>query len=97
VKNGVFYTAPASMVLIGITRLKVMECLVKLNFRIAEEAISVDRIGQFDAVFLTGTSPKVLPVVRIGNLNYSASNPSVLALIDEYNRMINNYIENKRR
>jgi branched-chain amino acid aminotransferase len=97
VKNGVFYTAPASMVLIGITRLKVMECLVKLNFRIAEEAISVDRIGQFDAVFLTGTSPKVLPVVRIGNLNYSASNPSVLALIDEYNGMINNYIENKRR
>lgn len=97
VKGGVFYTAPTSMVLVGITRLKVLDLLKKLDFRIVEEAILVDQIDQFDAVFLTGTSPKVLPVARVGNLNYSASNSSVLALIDEYNGVINNYIENEKK
>jgi len=93
VKDGVFYTAPSPMVLVGITRLKVFELLKKLDFRIVEEAILVDQIDQFDAVFLTGTSPKVLPVARIGNLNYSTSNRSVLELMEEYNLMITNYIE----
>ncbi|MBL7969420.1 MAG: aminotransferase class IV [Prolixibacteraceae bacterium] len=97
VKGNAFYTAPASMVLVGITRLKVFELLKKLDFRIVEEAIWVDQIDQFDAVFLTGTSPKVLPVARIGNLNYSTSNPSVLELMEEYNLMITNYIENGKR
>lgn len=97
VKGGVFYTAPASMVLVGITRLKVFELLKKLDFRIVEEAILVDQINQFDAVFLTGTSPKVLPIARIGNLNYSTLNPFVLTLIEEYNGMINNYIEKGKR
>lgn len=97
VKNGVFYTAPSSMVLVGITRLKVFECLKKLNFRLIEEAIWADQTDQFDAVFLTGTSPKVLPVAKIGNHTFSVSNPFVLALIKEYNAMIDNYIKSEKR
>ena len=66
VKNDVFYTAPASMVLMGITRQKVLVCLNELGFSIAEEAVLADQISQFDAAFLTGTSPKVLPIKSIG-------------------------------
>ncbi len=97
VKNGVFYTAPSSIVLVGITRLKVFECLKKLNYSLIEEAILAVQTNQFDAVFLTGTSPKVLPVAKIGNQTFSVSNPFVLALIEEYNAMIDNYMKNEKR
>lgn len=97
VRNGVFYTAPSSMVLVGITRVKVFECLKKLNFSLIEEAILADQTDQFDAVFLTGTSPKILPVAKIGNQTFSVSNPFVLALIEEYNAMIDNYIKSEKR
>jgi branched-chain amino acid aminotransferase len=93
VKDEVFYTAPASQILVGITRQKILECLNILDFPIIEEAINASEIDQFDAVFLTGTSPKVLPVRSIGNLIYNTKLPQVTKLIAQYNLLIDLYIQ----
>lgn len=95
VKSGVFYTAPASMVLEGITRQKVLKCLTKLAFPIVEQAVRADEIDQFDAAFLTGTSPKVLPIKSIGTKVFDVRNQAVVRLMDSYNQMIQNYIRNE--
>lgn len=95
VKSGVFYTAPASMVLEGITRLKVIDCLKNLNFQIVEQAVSKDEITDFDAVFLTGTSPKVLPVRAVGEQIFDVKNRAIRKLMDSYNLMIQDYIRNE--
>ena len=87
-KNDVFYTAPVSMVLDGITRQKVLKGLYELGYPVVEEAVKVEEINQFDAVFLTGTSPKVLPVRKIENQFFASSHPLVNKLIDCYNEMI---------
>jgi len=92
VKGDEFYTAPASMVLEGITRKKVLDCLIYLGFSFVEEAVSVDKISDFDAVFLTGTSPKILPVMSIGDRVFDVNNKAIIRLIDSYNLMIQNYI-----
>lgn len=92
VKSEVFYTAPASMILEGITRQKVIECLTKLAFPVVGQAVKADKINLFDAVFLTGTSPKVLPVRAIGSRMFDVQNKAVVRLIDSYNQMIQNYI-----
>jgi len=96
VKDQIFYTAPSSMILVGITRQKVMECLKSLNYGIVEEAISVNQLSQFDSAFLTGTSPKVLPISTIGKLSYSTKNPSVNELIVCYNQLIFNYVRTEK-
>ena len=93
VKDNIFYTAPASAVLIGITRQKVIECITELGFKVAVQAISVTDIGSYDAVFLTGTSPKVLPIRSIGQFEFNAQLLVVKELIDCYNRMIDRYIK----
>jgi len=92
VKDGIFYTAPSSMVLVGITRQKVMECLKILKFSVIEEAVSASQLAQFDAAFLTGTSPKVLPIRSIVNQEFNVQLMSVEKLIERYNNMIADYI-----
>ncbi len=92
VKSDVFYTAPASKVLVGVTRQKVLDCLKDLYYSIVEESINAGEIGQFDAVFLTGTSPKILPVKSIGEKVFDVQNSSVVRLMENYDNMILDYI-----
>jgi branched-chain amino acid aminotransferase len=96
VKDGVFYTAPASKVLVGITRQKVLECLRDLGFEVVEKSVSVKEIDQYDAMFLTGTSPKVLPVKSIGNLNYSNRLNCIKSLMNCYDNRIAQYIRSRK-
>jgi branched-chain amino acid aminotransferase len=93
VRDHVFYTAPASKVLVGITRLKVLECLRNLNFKVVEQAIDSSEIDQFEAAFLTGTSPKVLPIRSVGEFRLDAQFPELIQLMDVYDRMILQYIQ----
>jgi branched-chain amino acid aminotransferase len=95
VKNDIFYTAPASMILEGITWKKVLVCLNELGFSIAEEAVHVNEISQFDAAFMTGTSPKILPIRLIGSQVFDVRNDAVVKLVERYNRMIQDYIRNE--
>lgn len=95
VKGQTFFTSPAEKVLVGITRLKVFECLNALGYPVVEKAIHKSELNLFEAVFLTGTSPKVLPVKSIGNLSFSPHHAGVRALIRKYDEMIDSYLENK--
>lgn len=93
VKGDRFYTAPASKVLVGVTRIKVMECLRELNLTIIEEAVSASKIGAYDAVFLTGTSPKVLPVHCIDTVQFEPKNYFVEQLMVRYDLLIETYLK----
>lgn len=96
VKGNRFYTAPASVVLVGITRQKVLECINELAFPIIEEAVLASEISDFDAAFLTGTSPKVLPVNCIDNFRFPAKNLFVEQLMAKYNSMIEKYLDERK-
>lgn len=96
VKNNCFYTAPASMVLLGVTRKKVLECLNELNCQVIEEAVREYEVSIYDAVFLTGTSPKVLPINAIDEFSFKTGHPMVLELMSQYNKKISEYIQSKK-
>lgn len=96
VKGSRFFTAPVHQVLVGITRQKVLQCLSELAFPIIEEAVLASEIGTFDAVFLTGTSPKVLPVNYIGVVPFQTDNLYVEKLMIKYNSMIESYVSSHR-
>jgi branched-chain amino acid aminotransferase len=96
VKDEVFYTAPESKVLVGITRQKVIECLRQLNFKLVEKSVSAAEISQFDAAFLTGTSPKVLPIRLIGKLRLNTQVLVLQKLMKSYDDKIDAYIEKEK-
>jgi branched-chain amino acid aminotransferase len=92
VKEGKFYTAPATMVLSGITRKKVMDCLSELNYIVVEQAVPANEVCDYEAAFFTGTSPKVLPIHAIDSCGFKTDHLLVKELMNLYNRKIDDYI-----
>lgn len=85
-------TPPSETVLNGITRRKIIEILKAGNYTWIEKTIALSDLGSFDSAFLTGTSPKVLPVRRIENLPFNPGNPLCTSIMDSYDRLVEEYI-----
>ena len=103
-KSNVFFirkecvlTAPGEQVLKGITREKVIYLCSKLNYRFIECPISIDTLPLMDAVFLSGTSPKILPVNRIDQVSYSTGHFMVKNLMAAYDELIQEDISKTRQ
>jgi branched-chain amino acid aminotransferase len=93
VKKDTVYTSPKGSVLIGITRSSVFELCSSLSVEIIEKPISTAFLEGIDGLFITGTSPKLLPVKSIGNTSYDSShNPVIRKLMEAYDEMIEKYI-----
>jgi len=86
------YTAPDEIVLKGVTRHKVLEILKKLSITFFLQPVSVNDLQNMDSVFLTGTSPKVLPVRNIDSLEFNVANSCLRKVMNEYNQLVNNYL-----
>jgi branched-chain amino acid aminotransferase len=91
------YTPPSDRVLRGITREKVIQICNILNYNLIEDNISINNLNIFESAFLTGTSPKVLPISSIDNFSYNYKNTRMKAIIEMYDSFINNYISNRKQ
>jgi branched-subunit amino acid aminotransferase/4-amino-4-deoxychorismate lyase len=66
VKGSSVFT-PGSEVLKGITRSVIIDILKSANQEIIERAVTLDELYSADEVFLTSTTKKILPIVKIDN------------------------------
>jgi branched-chain amino acid aminotransferase len=94
-KSNVFFireecvmTAPGEKVLKGITREKVILLCSKLNYKFFECPISIDTLPSMEAAFLSGTSPKILPINRIDRIAFSARHVMMKNLMAAYEDLI---------
>ena len=69
------YTSPSEKVLLGVTRSKVIEIIQEEGFGLHYESVKKDDLASFDAAFISGTSPKVLPISSIGDEKYDVDEP----------------------
>lgn len=93
VKGEIVYTAPGDKVLIGITRQMVITACQNRGYQVVEKEISLEEMLNMDAVFISGTSPKVLPVKSVDDkIINSADNKIVQDIMAGYNDIIENYI-----
>ena len=91
IKNGEIYTSPTDTVLPGVTRTVIIRILEDAGIPLHYRAIKQDELNSFDAAFISGTSPKVLPVAAIGDTAYDVDDPvlrSVMARYDTYCRQL---------
>lgn len=93
VKGSTIYTSPLHQVLDGITRKKVVQLAHENGIECVEQPISVDDLSTFDGAFITGTSPKVLPVSRIGAIAFKGISLTTKTLIKKYDQLIRNYLD----
>ena len=93
VNGDTIYTPPAENVLPGVTRGYVMDICRKLNFKIIEAPVTLNLLAEADGLFITGTSPQVLPISLVDKAEFpSAKNPVIIKVRDAYEALVKNYV-----
>lgn len=93
IRNNHVVTPPKALVLPGITRNVVIDICIQHQIPIAEKEIKVEELPFFEAAFITGTSPKVLPVRRIDSFKFTAQHPMLTRIMRLYDEQIEKYIK----
>lgn len=84
IKNDTLYTAPTDYVLPGTSRKRVFDICKQENITIIEQRVALSRIGEYDAAFLTGTSPLILPIRKINDVLLNPQNQLLKKTMKSY-------------
>jgi branched-chain amino acid aminotransferase len=87
-QDGSLLTTPNKSILPGITRKYVLEIAAKEGIPVKEKTISIDSLDRNVSVFISGTSPKVLPVKQIDKVCFDVKHPMLRLLMDEFDHMV---------
>jgi len=79
-KKGVLYTAPDNVILCGITRKHILDICYGNNIRIKLSCVRADHLTDYEAAFMTGTSPIVLPFSQIDDKVFNVDLPLIAEL-----------------
>lgn len=91
-KGSELVTPPENSVLPGITRQKVIELCSELNIPVSFKKIPYSQLQYFSEAFLTGTSPKILPIRKIDDFEFTVASQMVKKLMQAYDELIRNEI-----
>ena len=81
-------TPPVDMVLPGITRKYVLQLCRDQKILVNELIITIDQLHTFEAAFITGTSPRVLPVYQVNEYLFNVDHPVLRLLMKEFDDFI---------
>jgi branched-chain amino acid aminotransferase len=79
--------------LLGITRQKTLKIAGDLNIPVIEREVNLNELQHFDAAFITGTSPKILPIRQIDGFTFNPQNVIVRQLMKRYDDLIEGYLK----
>ena len=88
IKNGEVYTSPTDAVLPGVTRTMIIRILEEAGIPLHYSAVRQDELAGFDAAFISGTSPKVLPVANVGDIAYDVDDPLLRSIMARYDSLL---------
>ncbi len=95
IKDHKLITADDSLVLPGIIRSKIITLARDNSYEIIFRAVSVEEIIEMEAVFITGTSPRLLPVKSIDKHNFNVNHPIMIQLKLDLAKLIEDQVNNK--
>jgi branched-chain amino acid aminotransferase len=76
-RDGTLVTAPDNCVLNGITRKYVLQICRESNIPVRFMCVSVASVSEYEAVFMSGTSPMVLQFNSIGDVYFNVRVPLI--------------------
>lgn len=94
VKDNKLLTSETKAVLPGVTRGEIIELAKKNGIEVEEVEYSYKNINELDGMFISGTSPKILPINSVGDIKINVKNEIILKLMKAYNDEVDLYIRN---
>ncbi|NRW83701.1 branched-subunit amino acid aminotransferase/4-amino-4-deoxychorismate lyase [Clostridium beijerinckii] len=94
VKGNKLLTSPVKAVLPGVTRGEIIDIANKVGVEVEEVEYKYSDIDKLDGMFISGTSPKILPIKTVNSINFNADNNLIRKLMKEYDDEIEKYIKN---
>lgn len=88
IKDGQVFTSPSEGVLLGVTRLGIMNVCQEKGIDVIETVIGAGQVASFDAAFISGTSPKVLPIRRIGDISLDVNEGTLRKIMELFDEKI---------
>jgi branched-chain amino acid aminotransferase len=94
IKNNTLYSSLEKWILKGITRKYILDIIIKYKLDYIEKVIKKSDLPNFDAAFICGTSPKVLPVKEIDDIFYNTNHSIIQFIKEKYEELIEYQINN---
>lgn len=88
IKGSKVYTSKVEAVLPGVTRTKIMMVAKENGIEVIEENIKYTELNEMDELFISGTSPNILPINCVNDINFDVNNELMRRLM----KLFNNYI-----
>jgi branched-chain amino acid aminotransferase len=95
-KGNTLVTAPDNYVLNGITRKHILEICEEQSIKVEKSCVNVKDIADYEAVFITGTSPIVLPFCCIEDKYFNVRVPLLEKLRELYIQKAEESIKHSR-
>ena len=92
IRGDTLVTSPADTVLLGVTRQRVLRLAAEHGIPVSEEPIPAEGLSVFSAGFISGTSPKILPIARVGEVRYDVNDPLLRRVMALYDGEIDRYL-----
>lgn len=96
IKDNTLFTPPLEAVLPGITRGKIISVANSLGINVDESNVRFEELKDFDAAFISGTSPKILPISNVNDIKLNVENELMRKLIKEFDREIELYVKKNK-
>lgn len=87
-RAGSLITVPEKEVLPGITRKYVLQIAEKMGVHLLEKSVTVEELESLVSVFISGTSPKVLPVKQIDDHCFDVDHPLLHLLMNQFEQLV---------
>ena len=93
IKDNILYTSPLEDVLPGVTRGRIIAVAKNIGIEFQEKKISYKEINNIDAMFISGTSPKILPIKEVDQIKYDVNNIIMRKLMKAFDEEVERYTE----
>ncbi len=84
IKNDTLYTASTTYVLPGTSRKRVFDICKEHAIPVVEQRVPAHAVQEYDAAFLTGTSPLILPIHHINDVSLNPQNQMLKKIMNYY-------------
>lgn len=87
-KSKTIFSAPKAEILLGVTRDNLLKLAGKHGYEIQEQPLKLTDIRDFDNVFLTSTSSKIMPIRSIDKQTWQEISPALRELMQLFDNFI---------